>query len=448
MDRKSKRRAVIGLFVFAILMLGLFTFQRAVSTETQSVAEALTKVCGTIASEDYDQVRTVEFPDGVKKVYSYKHSGDDFRETLVTYAADGSTILSKGEGILKDGTYYVRASINAANPNTLSEWGVLLTNQEPFALRACSGEIDASSVSSRDDVRALDIRKLTWEEDSYFARHSGERTTWELSVDSNGRPVAGLVTVYRVPNTDLGPAGASSASSNLSTPAVIYSIKEEYSDFGSTNSVVAPIATPTPDPNRSTPTPVPPTATPVGPTPTPAPPTATPGGSTPTPVPPTATPVGPTPTPVPPTATPGGPTPTAIPPTATPVGPTPTPVPPTATPTPDAVVISVADASAVSEGEVLEFRVTLSTDEYSGDILVNVDARAGTATESQDYTRYSNTLRFTNFTTEQIVRVRTYTDYDDEEGPETVQLVLSSPIHGVLGNHTATGTIKDVPLED
>ena len=183
---------------------------------------------------------------------------------------------------------------------------------------------------------------------------------------------------------------------------------------------------------------------------TPVTPTATPGGLTPTPVPPTATPVGPTPTPVPPTATPVGPTPTPVPPTATPVGPTPTPVPPTATPTPapDAVVISVSDASAVSEGEVLEFRVTLSTDEYSGDILVNVDARAGTATEGQDYTRYSNTLRFTNFTTEQIVRVRTYTDYDDEEGPETVQLVLSSPIHGVLGNHTATGTIKDVPLED
>ena len=181
---------------------------------------------------------------------------------------------------------------------------------------------------------------------------------------------------------------------------------------------------------------------------TPVTPTATPGGPTPTPVPPTSTPVGPTPTPVPPTATPGGPTPTPVPPTATPVGPTPTPVPPTATPTPDAVVISVSDASAVSEGEVLEFRVTLSTDEYSGDILVNVDARAGTATEGQDYTRYSNTLRFTNFTTEKIVRVRTYTDYDDEEGPETVQLVLSSPIHGVLGNHTATGTIKDVPLED
>ena len=183
---------------------------------------------------------------------------------------------------------------------------------------------------------------------------------------------------------------------------------------------------------------------------TPVTPTATPGGPTPTPVPPTATPTGPTPTPVPPTATPVGPTPTPVPPTATPVGPTPTPVPPTATPTPapDAVVISVSDASAVSEGEVLEFRVTLSTDEYSGDILVNVDARAGTATEGQDYTRYSNTLRFTNFTTEQIVRVRTYTDYDDTEGPETVQLVLSSPIDGVLGNHTATGTIKDVPLED
>ena len=175
---------------------------------------------------------------------------------------------------------------------------------------------------------------------------------------------------------------------------------------------------------------------------TPVTPTATPGGPTPTPVPPTATPGGPTPTPVPPTATPVGPTPTPVPPTATPVGPTPTPVPPTATPTP------APDASAVSEGEVLEFRVTLSTDEYSGDILVNVDARAGTATEGQDYTRYSNTLRFTNFTTEQIVRVRTYTDYDDEEGPETVQLVLSSPIDGVLGNHTATGTIKDVPLED
>ena len=117
--------------------------------------------------------------------------------------------------------------------------------------------------------------------------------------------------------------------------------------------MLAPTATPTPEPTATPvpPTPTPePTATPVPPTPTPeptatpVPPTATPEPPTATPVPPTstpeptATPVPPTPTPEP-TATPVPPTPTPEP-TATPVPPTPTPeptatpVPPTATPVP------------------------------------------------------------------------------------------------------------------
>ena len=103
--------------------------------------------------------------------------------------------------------------------------------------------------------------------------------------------------------------------------------------------MLAPTATPTPEPTATPvpPTPTPePTATPVPPTPTPEP-TATPVPPTPTPE-PTATPVPPTPTPEP-TATPVPPTPTPEP-TATPVPPTPTPeptatpVPPTATPEP------------------------------------------------------------------------------------------------------------------
>ena len=420
----------------------------------------LSQSCHARFNSDYDLMLRIELEDGSTKVHTRQYSGMGFSEILVSRTANG-TLLAKGEAVLKDRTYFVRASLSAEAPEDISPWGILVTNQDLPAPSGCAATMqreDATVEINPDDG----LTRLSWLEPS-SSLYERERTEWEMWVDSDGQPVRSLITAYRVPDVR-GPV-VDEDEETQREPILAYTQEETYSNFGEPNVIVAPevgsmtsladsadeSATGQNQPS-SKPDPalmrllweetraqgeritwelwVDEDGRPVSglvtvyqvPYEDPAA-----GAATPEPA------VSYTVTETYSEAE----EPYEI---VAPIAPP--------TPEPDAVVISVADASAVSEGEVLEFRVTLSTDEYSGDILVNVDARAGTATEGQDYTRYSNTLRFTNFTAEKIVRVRTYTDYDDEEGPETVQLVLSSPIDGVLGNHTATGTIKDVPLED
>ena len=102
--------------------------------------------------------------------------------------------------------------------------------------------------------------------------------------------------------------------------------------------------------------------------------------------------------------------------------------------------LSVADAS-VSEGPGarLAFAVTLDRTR-DRKVLVRYATADGTATQGEDYTGVSGTLRFAPGETTKTVSVPVLDDAHDE-GSETLTLTLSSPRRAVIDDGTAVGTI-------
>ena len=102
--------------------------------------------------------------------------------------------------------------------------------------------------------------------------------------------------------------------------------------------------------------------------------------------------------------------------------------------------LSVADAS-VSEGPGarLAFAVTLDRTR-DRKVLVRYATADGTATQGDDYTGVSGTLRFAPGETTKTVSVPVLDDAHDE-GSETLTLTLSSPRRAVIDDGTAVGTI-------
>ena len=132
-------------------------------------------------------------------------------------------------------------------------------------------------------------------------------------------------------------------------------------------------------------------------------------------------------------------------PTATPTeAPTPSPTAtPTPTPTPAAAEgprISISDARA-REGSDLVFKVTLDTWLHGG-VHVNFTSHPVTATEGTDYQSFSSNLIFSGFEDEKTIKIRTRAD-SDAEGEETMRVVLSDPIGGVIVDGEGVGTITE-----
>ena len=110
--------------------------------------------------------------------------------------------------------------------------------------------------------------------------------------------------------------------------------------------------------------------------------------------------------------------------------------------------LSVADAS-VSEGPGarLAFAVTLDRTR-DRKVLVRYATADDTATQGEDYTGVSGTLRFAPGETTKTVSVPVLDDAHDE-GSETLTLTLSSPRRAVIDDDTAVGTIVNSdPLPD
>ena len=102
--------------------------------------------------------------------------------------------------------------------------------------------------------------------------------------------------------------------------------------------------------------------------------------------------------------------------------------------------LSVDDAS-VSEGPgaTLAFAVTLDRTR-DREVRVKYATSDGTATQGDDYTGVSGTLRFAAGETTKTVSVPVLDDAHDE-GSETLTLTLSSPRRAVIDDDTAVGTI-------
>ena len=231
-------------------------------SEAPTLAEAanFTRPCAGIADADYDQVRTLVHPDGYRTVSIFNHSSSDYNETITSYGPDGITVLGRGESVLKDGVYYVRVSKLSGDEDTLSQWVVVGTNENPLFQKGCLGAVQVSDAQAVGEAEDEDLRHLVWEEEEFASQYEGERNVWEMWVDSDGNPVRGLVTVYRVPE-ESSASGAGGPPDGVRTPEAAYTIEETYSGFGEPNTITAPITPPTPTP--PTPTSAVPTWTPV-----------------------------------------------------------------------------------------------------------------------------------------------------------------------------------------
>ena len=110
-----------------------------------------------------------------------------------------------------------------------------------------------------------------------------------------------------------------------------------------------------------------------------------------------------------------------------------------------ATALRIADATAAEASGALEFVVTASG-AAAREMQVDYATRDGTATAGQDYTETQGTLVFTVGQTRKTIRVPVAMDSQDDEGFETLTVVLSGAVNATLADPEATGTISDTAL--
>ena len=107
--------------------------------------------------------------------------------------------------------------------------------------------------------------------------------------------------------------------------------------------------------------------------------------------------------------------------------------------------LRIADATAAEASGALEFVVTASG-AVAREMRVDYATRDGTATAGLDYTAAQNTLVFALGEATKTIRVPVAMDSLDDEGLETLTVVLSSAVNATLADPEATGTISDTAL--
>ena len=110
-----------------------------------------------------------------------------------------------------------------------------------------------------------------------------------------------------------------------------------------------------------------------------------------------------------------------------------------------ATALRIADAAAAEASGALEFVVTASGT-AAREMRVAYATRDGTATAGEDYTETQGTLVFAVGETRKTIRVPVAMDSQDDEGFETLTVVLSGAVNATLADPEATGTISDTAL--
>ena len=110
-----------------------------------------------------------------------------------------------------------------------------------------------------------------------------------------------------------------------------------------------------------------------------------------------------------------------------------------------ATALRIADATAAEASGTLEFLVTASG-AAGREMRVDYATRDGTATAGEDYTETQGTLVFAVGEATKTIRVPVAMDSQDDEGFETLTVVLSGAVNATLADAEATGTISDTAL--
>ena len=111
------------------------------------------------------------------------------------------------------------------------------------------------------------------------------------------------------------------------------------------------------------------------------------------------------------------------------------------------ISISISNAAAVHEGDLLTFTVTLSEAPTWSGVSVFWSTIDGTATAGDDYTARSGTITFIPWRTTREIQVVTLTDDLDDEDNETLIVRLSSASGATIVDFDGTGIINNkVPV--
>ena len=110
-----------------------------------------------------------------------------------------------------------------------------------------------------------------------------------------------------------------------------------------------------------------------------------------------------------------------------------------------APALRIADATAAEASGALEFVVTASG-AAAREMRVAYATRDGTATAGEDYTETQGTLVFAVGEVTKTIGVPVAMDSQDDEGFETLTVVLSGAVNATLADAEATGTISDTAL--
>ena len=111
------------------------------------------------------------------------------------------------------------------------------------------------------------------------------------------------------------------------------------------------------------------------------------------------------------------------------------------------ISISISNAAAVPEGDLLTFTVTLSEAPTWSGVTVFWSTIDGTATAGDDYTARSGTITFIPWRTTREIQVLTLTDDLNDEDDETLIVRLSSASGATIVDFDGTGIINNkVPV--
>ena len=220
-----------------IVAVWLLVLPGGKTTPAIAAAVAVQRACDAMTVQHHDASIAITNTEN-RITQTLTVAGNDSRLVAHLYHRTGDTLIAKIEAVWKDGIHYWRESPDGS-PNTWGAWEIVEDSWETFRLPTpCLNPVGASSLSEGASGTSQERHFVLKTEDL------GDTVeTEEFWVGTDGVPVRALFTL-----TEATAVGASGASGQSTTHAnkILRTIAIDYSGFGQTNTITAPIDPPKP----------------------------------------------------------------------------------------------------------------------------------------------------------------------------------------------------------
>ena len=227
--------AVALLLMVGVIVTVLLLVLGRGTTPAIAAAVAVQRACDAMETGHFD-ANTIMTDTEERFVQTWTVAGTDSRLVSHSYPHGSETYNHKAEFVWKDGIQYTRFSTDN-DPSTWGAWKVVVPGwgtfrpPTPCLNPVASGSEGASGTSQeRHFVWKVENLGYTVETDEFWA-------------GTDGVPVRALFTLAEA--TAVGASGASGQSTTHANK-ILRTIAIDYSGFGETNTITAPIALPTP----------------------------------------------------------------------------------------------------------------------------------------------------------------------------------------------------------